>query len=93
MEYMQQFSDQPVPPTYLHSFLKEMLDEDINIRYSLRIGDSTIIKESEPSPKELMNYLKKMKDKSDDEIIKGLKKKFKLGKDDAERALELIKIN
>lgn len=70
-------------------FLKEMLKEDIDIRYSLEIHDKMITEGSEE--REMMKYLKSMKGKDEKEIVSGLKKKFKLGQDDAERALELIK--
>jgi hypothetical protein len=40
--------------------------------------------------KNLTKYLKSMKGKSEKDIVKGLKKKFGLSQDDAERALELV---
>lgn len=70
-------------------YLKEMTNEDdLNVRYSLKLVDKKVQEDEE---KELMNYLKKMKGKKESEIIKGVMKKFNLGKDDAERAVELIK--
>lgn len=49
-----------------------------------------MIAEKETSAKEILTYLRSMKNKPKNEIIKGLQSKFKLDKVDAERALELI---